>query len=346
MFENFNVMDFAILGALCLTNVICIICIIFLILKNSENTPVLERPTEVKIIKDNQSEVQETKKDNERLHKIELEKIKEEPAEIEVSKVKKEKKISDNRNKLNEGKNISPAFNEIIQAMQNDIDLSKKDDVELFEKEQEETAIISYKELLKLKEKNENKVKNSESKDIEENVREVKDNRKDKLKEELEKIYNQRKVEKEDIEENVREVKNNRKDKLKEELEKIYNQRKVEKENIEENVREVKDNRKDKLKEELEKIYNQRKVEYDDVDEEIIKPTKAVPRLATIDSIKSSDSEFISPIFGRMDNDINSGFEIETDVERPQGSLKVDFVNDEIENNDFLNALKEFRKNL
>ena len=77
MFENFNVMDFAILGALCLTNVICIICIIFLILKNSENTPVLERPTEVKIIKDNQSEVQETKKDNERLHKIELEKIKE-----------------------------------------------------------------------------------------------------------------------------------------------------------------------------------------------------------------------------------------------------------------------------
>jgi len=94
MFENFNTVDFLILGTLCLTNIICIICIIFLVSKNKKNNSVLEHPEEVKVTKVNEEE-------------------------------------------------STTAFDEIIEAMQKDIDSKSEDAVELFEQEQEKKAIIS-----------------------------------------------------------------------------------------------------------------------------------------------------------------------------------------------------------
>ena len=105
MFANFNQIDFIILGASFLMNVIFIICIIILIIKNNNNKKsALDKIEEVKVTQVNESE--------------------------EVN-----------------------SFEDIIEAMQKDIDSEKENAVELFEQEQEEKAIISYQELLNAKNK-------------------------------------------------------------------------------------------------------------------------------------------------------------------------------------------------
>lgn len=109
MFANFNQIDFIILGASFLMNVIFIICIIILIIKNNNNKKsALDKIEEVKVTQVNESE--------------------------EVN-----------------------SFEDIIEAMQKDIDSEKENAVELFEQEQEEKAIISYQELLNAKNKVEKK---------------------------------------------------------------------------------------------------------------------------------------------------------------------------------------------
>jgi len=198
MFENFNTVDFLILGTLCLTNIICIICIIFLVSKNKKNNSVLEHPEEVKVTKVNEEE-------------------------------------------------STTAFDEIIEAMQKDIDSKSEDAVELFEQEQEEKAIISYQELLNAK--------------------------------------NNKKIEiNEPVVENI-----------------------------------------------IEKIEE--------------KP-KATPKLVTTKETKFTNSEFVSPVFGKMDQHPKNNIEIEKtyDLEK---TLNIEPLTEEIKkNNEFLIALKEFRKNL
>lgn len=197
MFENFNTVDFVILGFLCLMNIVCIAFIIFLVLKNKKTNQVLERPAEVKVTK------------------------------------------------VNDESEETGALDEIIEAMQKDIDAEKEDAVELFEQEQEEKAIISYQELLNAKNKTDKK----------------------------------------------------------------------------------------------EEVVNKEEVK------------KATPKLVTTKENKFTNSEFVSPVFGKMDKKNNTNLEIENeetfDPHELEKTLNIEPLSEEIKkNNEFLNALKEFRKNL
>lgn len=147
--------------------------------------------------------------------------------------------------KVNEEETSS--LDEIMEAMQQDIDSEKEDAVELFEQEQEDKAIISYQELVKVKKKTEKP-------------------------ETIEKT------------EKKEETKN-----------------------------------------------------------------KALPKLVTTEKNKFTNSEFVSPVFGKMEN--SSNLEIDSkevfDAHELEKTLNIEPLSDEIKkNNEFLNALKEFRKNL
>lgn len=206
MFENFNQMDFIILGASFIMNVIFIVCLIILIIKNNNHK------------------------------KSSLEKIE----EIKVTQVNETEEVN--------------SFEDIIEAMQKDIDEEKENPVELFEQEQEEKAIISYQELLNAKNK----------------------------------------VEKKEVEKPVIP-------------------------SIEEVL-------------------------------EIEEKPKATPVLATPQP-KFTNSEFVSPVFGKMDrNASNVQLHVEEDEYKEhelERTLNIEPLTEEIKkNNEFLNALKEFRKNL
>lgn len=206
MFENFNQMDFIILGASFIMNVIFIVCLIILIIKNNNHK------------------------------KSSLEKIE----EIKVTQVNETEEVN--------------SFEDIIEAMQKDIDEEKENPVELFEQEQEEKAIISYQELLNAKNK----------------------------------------VEKKEVEKLVIP-------------------------SIEEVL-------------------------------EIEEKPKATPVLATPQP-KFTNSEFVSPVFGKMDrNASNVQLHVEEDEYKEhelERTLNIEPLTEEIKkNNEFLNALKEFRKNL
>jgi len=215
MFENFNQIDFIILGTSVFMNVIFIIWMIVLALKSRNRKSVLNTVEAVKVTK------------------------------------------------INEGEEVT-AFEEIIEAMQKDMDAEKENAVELFEQEQEEKAIISYQELLNAK----NKV--------------------------------EIKPEKIDIP--------------------------IEVETKEEIV------------------------------EPVLERSKATPKLATTSDTKFTNSEFVSPVFGKMDRNIKNNVQIQVEATKQcdeyenhdlEKTLNIEPLTEEIKkNNDFLNALKEFRKNL
>jgi len=147
------------------------------------------------------------------------------------------------------------AFDEIMEAMQKDLDASKENPVELFEQEQEEKAIISYQELLNAKNKTEPK------------------------------------------------------------------------------------------KEIVEKIEETNNVEAKE------EKSKAKPKLVTTKESKFTNSEFVSPVFGKVDKKSKTDIEVENvdkiDPHELEKTLNIEPLADEIKkNNEFLNALKEFRKNL
>ena len=199
MFENFNQMDFIILGASFLMNVIFIVCLIVLMIKNNNRK------------------------------KSSLDKIE----EVKVTQVNETEEVN--------------SFEDIIEAMQKDIDEEKENPVELFEQEQEEKAIISYQELLNAK----NKVEKHPIPSIEEVL-------------------------------------------------------------------------------------------------EIEEKPKATPVLATPQP-KFTNSEFVSPVFGKMDRNANNQLHVEEDYKEHEleRTLNIEPLTEEIKkNNEFLNALKEFRKNL
>lgn len=214
MFENFNTIDFVILGVSVFMNIVFIICIIVLVLKNGNKKSVLDTIDEVKVTKINDDE--------------------------EVT-----------------------AFEEIIEAMQKDIDSEKENAVELFEQEQEEKAIISYQELLNAKNKVEVKIEKDEP---------------------------------------------------------------VMQANIPNEV----------------------------VEPEVsVEREKAIPKLATTPEPKFTNSEFVSPVFGKMDRNIKNNVQIQVETSKEydnydlEKTLNIEPLTEEIKkNNDFLNALKEFRKNL
>lgn len=208
MFQNFNMIDFIILGSSVSLNIVFLITIIILILKNRK--PVLDT-------------IENTE-------------------EIKVTKVNS---VEDNT-----------AFDEIIEAMQKDLDSKSEDAVELFEQEQEEKAIISYQELLNAKNKNE------------------------------------------------------------ESFEKI-----------------------EKLEMPKEEV-----IEF----KEEIEMSKAT-QVASNTEKKFTNSEFVSPVFGKMDRNVNLKVETEEDYDNfdLEKTLNIEPLTEEIKkNNEFLNALKEFRKNL
>lgn len=214
MFENFNIIDFIILGTSISMNIVFLICIVFLILKNKNKKSVLDTVEEVKVTKVNETE--------------------------EVT-----------------------AFEEIIEAMQKDIDSEKENAVELFEQEQEEKAIISYQELLNAKNKTEQV------------------------------------------------------------------QSKVE------------------VPVEIEMPVVEEKIE------SVSEKPKATPKLATTTETKFTNSEFVSPVFGKMDRNIKNNVQIQVEADKDydnhdlEKTLNIEPLTEEIKkNNEFLNALKEFRKNL
>jgi len=212
MFQNFNMIDFIILGSSVLLNIVFLITIIILILKNRK--PVLDT-------------IENTE-------------------EIKVTKVNS---VED-----------STAFDEIIEAMQKDLDSKVEDAVEMFEQEQEEKAIISYQELLNAKNKNEENFEKLEKLEI---------------------------PKEEDLE------------------------------------------------------------VHEEIEIPIEKP-KATPVLATTEK-KFTNSEFVSPVFGKMDRNVNLKVETEEDYDNfdLEKTLNIEPLTEEIKkNNEFLNALKEFRKNL
>lgn len=214
MFENFNNIDFIILGTSVFMNIVFIICIIVLALKNKNKKSVLDTVEEVKVTKINDEE--------------------------EVT-----------------------AFEEIIEAMQKDIDSEKENAVELFEQEQEEKAIISYQELLNAKNKVETKSEKMEA-------------------------------------------------------------------------------------------LIQVEVPNDSVESEVnVEREKSTPKLATTQETKFTNSEFVSPVFGKMDRTVNNKVQIQVESTKEydnydlEKTLNIEPLTEEIKkNNDFLNALKEFRKNL
>lgn len=213
MFENFNTIDFVILGTSIFMNIVFVVCIIVLIIKKGNKKTVLDTIEEVKVIKVNDNE--------------------------EVT-----------------------AFEEIIEAMQKDLDSEKENAVELFEQEQEEKAIISYQELLNAKNKVDAKTEKFELFD------------------------------------------------------------------------EVKDFKEEK-------------------GENVIEKPKATPKLATASETKFTNSEFVSPVFGKMDRNLKSNVQIQVNADKNhdnydlEKTLNIEPLTEEIKkNNDFLNALKEFRKNL
>lgn len=209
MFQNFNMIDFIILGSSVLLNIVFLITIIILILKNRK--PVLDT-------------IENTE-------------------EIKVTKV---------------NNNDNTAFDEIIEAMQKDLDSKVEDAVEMFEQEQEEKAIISYQELLNAKNKNE--------------------------------------------------------------------------ENFEK----------------LEKLEIPKEEDLEVLEEIPLEKPKATPVLATTEK-KFTNSEFVSPVFGKMDRNVNLKVETEEDYDNfdLEKTLNIEPLTEEIKkNNEFLNALKEFRKNL
>ena len=217
MFENFSQIDFIILGTSVLLNIIFIVCILVLVIKNRNEKSVLNSVEEIKVTK------------------------------------------------INETEDVT-AFEEIIEAMQKDIDSEKENAVELFEQEQEEKAIISYQELLNAKNKVELKPEKTEI-PVE--------------------------VEISDIEEKT---------------------------------------------------------------ELISEKSKATPKLATASETKFTNSEFVSPVFGKMDRNIKNNVQIQVEATKEyeeyenhdlEKTLNIEPLTEEIKkNNDFLNALKEFRKNL
>lgn len=214
MFENFNMIDFIILGTSISMNIIFLVCLVFLILKNKDKKSVLDTIEEVKVTKVNETE--------------------------EVT-----------------------AFEEIIEAMQKDIESEKENAVELFEQEQEEKAIISYQELLNAK----NKTEQIQSK--------------------------------------------------------VEVPLQVEIPTMEEQI------------------------------ESVTEKTKATPKLATTTETKFTNSEFVSPVFGKMDRNVKNNIQIRVDADKDydnydlEKTLNIEPLTEEIKkNNEFLNALKEFRKNL
>ena len=212
MFENFNVIDFIILGASVFMNVVLLICMVILLLKDKNKKSVLQKTDEVKVTKVNET--------------------------------------------------VEPtAFEEIIEAMQKDIESEQDNAVELFEQEQEEKAIISYQELLDAKHKSEP----------------------------------------------------------------TYTKVDVSKEIplVEESV------------------------------EQIHEKTNATPVLATAPQTKFTNSEFVSPVFGKMDRTVKNNVQIQVEANEDyenhdlEKTLNIEPLTEEIKkNNEFLNALKEFRKNL
>ena len=217
MFENFNIIDFVILGTSVFMNIVFIIWIIVLVLKNGNKKSVLDTVEEVRVTKINDEE--------------------------EVT-----------------------AFEEIIEAMQKDIESEKENAVELFEQEQEEKAIISYQELLNAK------------------------NRVEVKSEKVEPI-------------------------IPVEVSSVV----VEPE-----------------------ISGEREI--------------ATPKLATTPETKFTNSEFVSPVFGKMDRNVKNNVQIQVEATKEyehydnhdlEKTLNIEPLTEEIKkNNDFLNALKEFRKNL
>jgi len=80
--------------------------------------------------------------------------------------------------------------------------------------------------------------------------------------------------------------------------------------------------------------------------EKIEEKPKATPKLVTTKETKFTNSEFVSPVFGKMDQHPKNNIEIEKtyDLEK---TLNIEPLTEEIKkNNEFLIALKEFRKNL
>lgn len=198
MFENFSTIDFILLGALVLLNIVFIVFIILLSKKRGQSS-VLDKNEELKVTKIDSKETENS------------------------------------------------AFDEIMEAMKKDVNSKKENAVEIFEQEQEEKAIISYQELLKIQ-------------------------------------------------------------------------------------------KKEPIEEEQEVEQKQTK-------------TKAVPKLVTTKSGKFTKSEFVSPVFGKVEKNDNTDIEIEVDKEvdthELERSLNIEPLAEEIKkNNEFLNALKEFRKNL
>ena len=217
MFENFNTIDFVILGTSVFMNMVLIICIIVLVLKNGNKKSVLDTIDEVK-----------------------------------VTKINEEEQVT--------------AFEEIIEAMQKDIDSEKENAVELFEQEQEEKAIISYQELLNAKNKVEDKPEKATASIPVDTLNELTES------------------------------------------------------------------------------------------ETSISRQEAAPKLVTTQETKFTNSEFVSPVFGKMDRNVKNNVQIQVEATKEyeqydnhdlEKTLNIEPLTEEIKkNNDFLNALKEFRKNL
>lgn len=258
MFESFSTTDFVILGSLCMMNLACILCIVFLIAKTKKKNK--SKPKKTKSVLDK--------------------------PEVKVTKV-------------NEEETKASAFDEIMEAMQKDLEAKEENPIKLFEQEQEEKAIISYQELLNAKNKAENKFK--ESKNNEQN-----------LKKEVTEVEKQPKQEKEEPK---------------------FTTTKESRTTIEREAR----------------FTTAKEPKPTTIKETNLSTEKELPKQDTTDDLKFNNSEFVSPVFGRVSikkpkREIKEELVDSHELEK---TLNIKPLTDEIKkNNEFLDALKEFRKNL
>lgn len=251
MFEDFSTTDFVILGSLCMMNLACIVCIFFLIVKTK--------------IKKNRPKTKKVKS------------VLDKP-EVKVTKI-------------NEEETKTSAFDEIMEAMQKDLDEKEENPIELFEQEQEEKAIISYQELLNAKNKVENKLK--------------------------------------DIENDAQD--------LNKEVVKVERQTKLEKE--EPKISTIKEQQPTRVVEPKLTTIKEQKLDIE----------KELPKQVTTEESKFNNSEFVSPVFGRVSIKKTKPAikEEPVDSRELEKTLNIKPLTDEIKKNtEFLDALKEFRKNL
>lgn len=76
---------------------------------------------------------------------------------------------------------------------------------------------------------------------------------------------------------------------------------------------------------------------------------KGTPKLVTTSEVKFTNSEFVSPVFGKMDKKdiVKPEEETKFDPHELEKTLNIEPLTNEIKkNNEFLDALKEFRKSL